>query len=312
MATQNAIDIQFPLDVTDGGTGSISLDNMTILVGNGILPLNVVPDSISSTTHLPLVGFVGSDPHFTSMSISATGFANDLTFTRDTAGTDVFISCNDPTATSTIVGIRSLTVAGGGDPYVYMTVNGGDAYTIGQDVSDGSSIKITNGIGPSAGSTFMKIEGARRLLPLQPTFIVTGSTDETNVTGDGTTYQLQGFDTEIVDKNNNFSSNTFTAPKTGIYNLSVTVSIIGLTASHDTGFLRIVTLNRTYQSNEFNFGAIKTTTGDRASFTLEVLADMDSLDTAIVEINVDNGTKVVDIEYTGSPLSTYFSGRLVC
>src|ERR1044071_6558351 len=81
--------------------------------------------------------------------------------------------------------------------------------------------------------------------PLQPSFLVTNSSGPLNVTGDGTTYTVP-WPNEITDQNGDFSSDTFTAPVTGQYLLSVCVSVQDVTAAHTGRNLKIITSNRQY------------------------------------------------------------------
>jgi len=142
--------------------------------------------------------------------------------------------------------------------------------------------------------------------PLQPSFLVTMAATRTNVTGDGTAYTL-ALDTEIFDQGGNFASNTFTAPVTGRYILSISTYVFGQSALSDAN-LKIVTSNRTYYAEQFGntFGT------QGITFKGLVLADMDANDTVTCVVTMSGGTKVADVLHSDAGgTATYFSGSLI-
>ena len=141
----------------------------------------------------------------------------------------------------------------------------------------------------------------------QPAFLAWASGAQLNVTGDGTVYKVL-FATEIFDQKSNFASSTFTAPYTGRYFLSANVTVTQLAAGHTSGTMTIVTSNNTYTFGQCNPGACMDV-GTSLTFSGSVLADMDSADTAIVNVTITGATKVVDITNT---VITNFSGYLAC
>lgn len=158
---------------------------------------------------------------------------------------------------------------------------------------------------PSGGSMTkaVNISSAGEITqPLQPSFLVTHSAGDANVTGDGTQYTV-AWGNEIYDQGADFASNTFTAPVTGRYELSATVTYQQSTASHTSNYIIITTSNRDY----IFFSPI-TTANDR-SLTLSVIADMDASDIARVILQVSGSTKVVDM-MADARFST-FSGSLI-
>ena len=140
----------------------------------------------------------------------------------------------------------------------------------------------------------------------QPAFNALLTDTQSNVTGDGTVYNIIGaIWTEIVDQGSNFSDGTFTAPVTGIYSLAANVYLQELTAAHLAVSIRIVTSNREYAL--YYSGASPLTGSNILSGA--IIADMDINDTAFLRVTVSNGTKIVDIYGTAW---TYFSGVLIC
>ena len=143
----------------------------------------------------------------------------------------------------------------------------------------------------------------RSLSVAKPNFLVTNSAGASNVTGDGTTYTVL-WPTEVYDMAGSFTSNVFTAPKSGKYLLSANVSMEGILAAHNHIELRIVTSNRTYEKHNHISAAIPD-----YGMNVVTIADMEAGDTAYVAIFVDGSTKVVDI--TADATNNFFSGCLI-
>jgi hypothetical protein len=138
----------------------------------------------------------------------------------------------------------------------------------------------------------------------QPAFSVKPASDQDNCTGNGTNATVV-FGTEIFDKNADFASNTFTAPVTGSYFLSATVTVHDATASNTTGRLNIVTSNRAYL---YEFDPAENISGAGVgSYAITVLADMDAADTSTVTMQMFDSSLTVDIQTSG----TFFQGYLV-
>jgi len=131
-------------------------------------------------------------------------------------------------------------------------------------------------------------------MPLQP--LVNAAISETsNVTGDGTAYTFV-WDSERVDVNGDFNTGTgvFTAPVTGKYLITYMVGMGGLTSSHTSGYVAIVTGNKTYPTAN-NPWATKDSVQGIASNMSSVIADMDATDTAHIVNTVSGGAQVVDV-----------------
>jgi len=210
---------------------------------------------------------------------------------------------------------QDLTIDPGasGDSFLQFSINGTGEYRVGVDDDDSDKFKISQGSALGTNDTFVMTSAGERTMPLQPAFSAYLATDDTDVTGDGTVYTLGGATalTEVFDQGSDFNTNgTFTSPITGRYQLAFGIKIFDLTTSHTTGKMQIVTSNRTYESNVFNFGAIKGG-NDQTGMSMSVFADMDASDTATCTITISNGTKVVDIDGAASA-TCFFHGFLVC
>ena len=138
--------------------------------------------------------------------------------------------------------------------------------------------------------------------PLQPAFSVTKSASQLNYSGTGNTVT---FDTERFDQNGDFSSNTFTAPVTGRYQLSFNIYMDGITAAASWYQVDLVTSNRSYY---FIFDPDFGQNNVYWNLNGSLLVEMDANDTATVVIGAHSsadGTN--DINQVSS-----FHGFLAC
>ena len=174
---------------------------------------------------------------------------------------------------------------------------------------DDSSDKLVIGKGTALGTTTSMSfdENGIVLKPLQPAFSVhKGGTTQQEFANDGSSVTI-AWSTERFDQNGDFASNTFTAPVTGKYLLSLHVRINDMDTVPTYYILNIVTSNQTYRdildpnfSSDLNYFAHK----------LTVIADMDANDTAYAVMLQSGGTQQSDID--GGADYTYFSGALLC
>jgi hypothetical protein len=141
--------------------------------------------------------------------------------------------------------------------------------------------------------------------PAQPAFLanpaVAGSSPvQTNISsGDTIT-----FGNEVFDQNNDFASNTFTAPVTGKYQFNVGLFLEQVDTDYTELRIKLVTSNRNY--DHFDIGS--PFPSDRnLQYHLSALADMDASDTAVLQVTFGSGGAQMDVNAL-----TYFSGYLVC
>ena len=140
--------------------------------------------------------------------------------------------------------------------------------------------------------------------PLQPAFLAQPASQQNNVSSDDTI----AFGTEIFDQNADFASNTFTAPVTGKYQLSVALRMDNIDAACDYFRIGIHTSNRNYfYLFEPDIGTSAGQDITRFPAVLSILADMDASDTATVVVNFSGGTAQTDII-----TDSYFSVFLAC
>ena len=137
---------------------------------------------------------------------------------------------------------------------------------------------------------------------LQPAFLARPSGAQNNVTeGSG---QTVVFGTEVFDQGSDFSSNTFTAPVTGRYQLNTIVYLGALNTDADYTEISILTSNRNYHA--IVDPGVFASDPVYWAFTISVLADMDANDTSTVRYNQVGGVAQTDIK-----VDSFFSGYLV-
>lgn len=157
----------------------------------------------------------------------------------------------------------------------------------------GISSSMTSGSG-------LAIDSAGHVtMPLQSAFNARSNANQTVATSDNTTVVLG---TEVFDQNNDFSSNTFTAPVTGRYQLNGQVVATGI--EDEYLYFRIVTSNR-------NYGGVhqvpSTSGAEYEMISTSCLADMDAGDTAYLEVNSET-----DTSFELRDGECQFSGDLAC
>lgn len=203
----------------------------------------------------------------------------------------------------------TLDSGASGDSYVQFDINATGEFRIGVDDDAGDAFKISQGSALGTNDTFIVTAAGEITKPLQPAFLAYLSATATNVTGNATTYTVV-YNSEVFDQNGDFASNTFTAPVTGRYYLGCSTLLGDLTASFTYGYTQIVTSNRSYFM-QYGVGSARDTSTNRACLYLNVLADMDAADTAIVRVEVGGSTLTVDVVSGGaSDPRSWFCGNL--
>jgi hypothetical protein len=168
-----------------------------------------------------------------------------------------------------------------------------------------------DGITSSANATAISITANEEVtMPKQPCFLFYENASQDNITGDNTDYQVS-FNTEVFDQNDDFASDTFTAPVTGKYLITANVSVsAGTTSSHTTNRASLVSSNRTIRI------ATSNTSGWLGAYNFmwggSVVLDMDASDTCHVVYRVGPSGKTVDLYGDGTGnVHNYMSGCLL-
>lgn len=229
-------------------------------------------------------------------AISSNSLTGDFTFTSATAGatrTVVVNNTDNTNAASTAVFRVASGGSSSGDAIIQYNIAGANEWTSGADNSDADCWVMSSGNTLGTSNVIRLDPSGTITYPLQSAFFAQTNGAQNNVTGDGTSYTIL-WGSEIIDRNSDFSSPTFTAPSTGLYNLSYEIEVLGLTSSHTIGLMKITTSNRTHYNYGFNWWAVGGSTNDTSMVTT-CICDMDVGDTATADLQISNGTKVVDI-----------------
>ena len=207
-----------------------------------------------------------------------------------------------------------LASAGAGKSAVFETISVGGDLSFGGDTFGANKIIGSNDSNTLSfetnNTTAMTINTDGSInSPVQPTFLVTHTASQSNMTASSDNTITWG--TEVFDIGSNFTSNTFTAPVTGKYLLSVCMLIAQI--DHDGGYYCHIKLNTSNQTHSLNHSIRNYFEAQPEfwPFRLSVVADMDASDTSTVVFrNSGPGADQEDV-YGTDPQYTFFSGCLV-
>ena len=329
--------------LSTGGTNTASLVNTTTSSFNGWLSAaNTNVQSALDTLDDVLIGGTagqvvtstgaGAKPTYTTATYPATtgagtlllsnsanavtagaSLTGDFTFTSATAGATRTLTTSNTDNTNAASAALITATTGG--------ANAGDAYYRASTTTTTWAFGVDNSITSPGADPFVVSQnttlGTNNVIsvdttgvinyPLQRAFSAYKDATASNVTGDSTGYTCT-YATEIFDQNSDFDgTSTFTAPVTGRYFFWGIMNFTGLTSSHVTGQIQIVTSNRAYETNVFNPYATQSVSG-YYSMSFSAFADMDAADTATFAVTITGGTKVVDV----LQVNTRAGGWLVC
>ena len=282
----------------------------SLATGGTQITFSTAPASGASIFIVEISGAVGgpleSDLNGAELILDADA---DTSITADTddqidikvGGTDVATLTNSNLVLKGTTPTVTIGDAGAEDTKIVFDGNAQD-FHIGLD---DSADDLVIGLGSTLGTTtHMAFDEAGHItMPLQCAFKAESSADASNVSGDGTSYDLL-FQTETFDQNGDFSSPTFTAPVTGRYLITWTTAIYGIGSGHDLT-MTLDTSNNNYL-NQINLANAER----NAEYydCCAVIADMDASDTAKVTLQVSGGSKTIDT----NGAYNYFSAVLLC
>mgnify|MGYP003128062912 CR=1 FL=1 len=197
------------------------------------------------------------------------------------------------------------TASTSGDTGIFLNANANHWILKADNYSSTNAFQIKQG-DTSSSTAFMTINSIGAVTkPLQPAFCVQKSAQQANFsTG---SFVDVVFDDERFDQNADFSSNTFTAPVTGRYQLGASIMFINVDTAANYYQVGISTSNHSYFWT-YDPGGLS---GDINYLQGEVnlIADMDANDTAKVVVYQNGGTAQTDISYD---TDSVFSGFLFC
>ena len=157
-------------------------------------------------------------------------------------------------------------------------------------------------LGTAGGAGILGIDATGAVtMPTQPAFLARPASNQNNIAA-GSHIDVV-FGTEVFDQNSDFTSNTFTAPVAGRYQLNFSLRLQEMASAASYIMCKIITSNRDYES------IFDPDFGQDAQYwnpSLGVLADMDANDTARVTFFQGLGANQTDIH-----TQSHFSGYLV-
>lgn len=266
----------------------------------------------ASSTDNALVRFDGTTGKLIQNGVITEDDIGNLSISAAVSGTSLSATVANTSNTASATAFYNAQVAGStaDDAYYKAEISGGQAWTLGLDNSDSDAFVISASATPGT-TNIMRVSTAGEInYPLQPAFSGFLSANDSNVTGDATTFRIGSGNvfTEVFDQNSDFNTNgTFTAPVTGRYYINVIVFGRGFLVGHTLQNIAQVTSNRTYFTFSGSGFVLTNPSGDEI-YSGSAFADMDVGDTYTVTFQVSNGTKVVDV---GQDF-TFMSGYLAC
>ena len=241
-----------------------------------------------------MAGYIGSKAVL--LSTTAATVTGDMTVDTSTLKVD---SSNNRVGVGTASPTSALHVSGGAGTNIAIQSSAGTHWRIGDGVGSTNGNLVIYDYSDSRKVFEIDTLG-HVTMPTQPAFLVTKSAHQTDYSGTSTVT----WETEIFDQNGDFSSNTFTAPVTGRYQLSYNLYLDGISSDANWLEAKIVTSNRSY------FNSIDPNIGDNVYWNLNssLLVDMDANDTAYVQLAVQsNSNHDDDINMVST-----FHGFLAC
>lgn len=244
---------------------------------------------------------------------SAVPFA--FTQTQNNCYLQVAATTNNPSTTSSIL-IQTPTSSGSSHQSIqFVTADNSGGYGIFSHTELGSQPLIITYFTPGATPDYdvwnMSLEGIRTM-PRQPIFSVDLSSNQANVTGDGTVYLIP-FDSVNLNQGSYFSavSHQFTAPKAGNYFFTAGGSVIPGTVGASTEFFLTLYVNGV-EFSRLAEGKPQPGASGTFYFTGTDVFSLAAGDLVDCRVKFSGTTKTVGMLGTGNALACTFNGFLFC
>ncbi len=249
--------------VSTQNIASKSIDSLTCAIVGGDVTSKIIFDLMSQTTNKTL-------------TLKAVATGNDVYTIPEVGATANFIMSE---GTQTINGSKTFSSA-------ILTPRIDTASGVALNVGNTTATSVVIGHG-----TIPITETGLISKPNQPLFIYSISTGATNITGDGTPYTIV-FDTSIANVGSYFNGTTFTAPVTGKYRACAAITLNGISALMNAGYL-IVTVTGTSAKTWIKFLNNPSTsrdTGNMFTSDLNFVIPMTATDQFTFSIQIFGGT----------------------
>lgn len=286
------------VDITDQGSGihtATLTSTMTMRLGRGSIP---VSDSLSTDVAVQAC----------STLTAPSGNPRKDLVTVDKSTGALTVTTGAEAASPSVPSVPSGEI-----PISVINLTVGMTEIVNSDIEDIRVLSLLPGtissITDNGNAEAMVISADEEItMPKQPCFGAHLSSQQSNVTGNGTTYTATGaIWTELFDQNADFSNGTFTAPVTGKYLFTFYQQIIDITAAATTGRVDLVLTARTHRILEFgDLGA------ESPQVTLQgsIIVDMAASDTAHLAFT-NSGETSDRHDFSGQNIRSHFGGCLL-
>ncbi len=304
---------------TFGSTNSTSAT--TVQSGSGALNVTSTNGALTVNSGTGALG-ISTDASATTVSLATGGAVKTVTLgsTNSTSATTVQSGSGALNVTSTNgamtinSGTGALSVSNDASATTVNLATGAAVKTVTLgSTNTTSSTAIKSGSGNVAINSGLTIDSTgRNYNTAQPAFLASQTGNQSNVTGDGTTYTVT-FTNVISNQGSSFDgTSTFTAPLTGLYYFSVQQYFQDISAAMTNNLFELVSSNATYRLLQENMFSV--TIGGLWIWSASCMIDMDASDTVTFTVRFIGGAKVVDV--IGSTSAGFrtpvFAGYLIC
>lgn len=303
-----------PTEITNiTGTGFDVTGNITL--SGTVDGIDIATDVSANTAHSGSDGKNHSDVVLNNTHRDSDGSSHSL------LGQDVSPSAN-PVFVSQELGVGGLNMGAYWDTPDWKSSDAGSNFQIIQTSNEllfnfDEGVVVDNTITWNEGIVLDRF--GRVTKPNQPYFAAYLGSDQSNVTGDATTYTVihDQIDENIGSHYNN-TTGKYTAPIDGKHLFTASSRIFGMGSSHDRAFISINirnaggTILRNYIGTELNPYAVREGVSGAEAVVLSVskFIYMSASETADASITVSGSTKVIDVD--SARVFTSFQGGLIC